>query len=292
MTNARYHTFRLQNLFVSCPNIFIKQPYSIFFLVWSAVPIIYILSPSPFIFVSVFLLRQEKKLRKESKIESLCTSEFWILAFCVDKCCSCYNFSSSKTIRLFCHALFSCGTHIYIVQCAICIERREKILQVFRRNDYKENSLQWKLIFWDVSIICNKEGILFWWKHIVEGHCLSQNRTKEGPTRCVAVLNILFIASNLIFLHLYSPLLFNQHGGHNLVVHLCHKKTKEKEKEKIFRCSTSHNSLRGIHPVHPLNSTTICSCSGSYICTYFLCFNFAEPLPLKGMQPTLLADYN
>ena len=126
MTNARYHTFRLQNLFVSCPNIFIKQPYSIFFLVWSAVPIIYILSPSPFIFVSVLLLRQEKKLRKESKIESLCTSEFWILAFCVDKCCSCSNFSSSKTIRLFCHALFNCGTHIYIVQCAICIERREK----------------------------------------------------------------------------------------------------------------------------------------------------------------------
>ena len=67
MTNARYHTFRLQNLFVSCPNIFIKQPYSIFFLVWSAVPIIYILSPSPFIFVSVFLLRQEKNCGKRAK---------------------------------------------------------------------------------------------------------------------------------------------------------------------------------------------------------------------------------
>ena len=147
-----------------------------------------------------FLVAAGKKLRKESKIESLCTSEFWILAFCVDKCCSCSNFSSSKTIRLFCHALFKWNTYIYVVQCAICIERRKKILQVFRRNDYKENSLQWKLIFWDVSIICNKEGILFWWKHIVEGHCLSQNRTKEGPTRCVAVLNILFIASNLIFL--------------------------------------------------------------------------------------------
>ena len=32
LTNVRYHTFRLQDLFVSCPNIFIKQTHSLFFL--------------------------------------------------------------------------------------------------------------------------------------------------------------------------------------------------------------------------------------------------------------------
>ena len=126
MTNARYHTFRLQNLFVSCPNIFIKQPYSIFFLVWSAVPIIYILSPSPFIFVSVFLLRQEKNCGKRAKqrVCALLSSES--LHSVLTSVVPAPIFSSSKTISLFCHVLFNCGTHIYIVQCAICIERREK----------------------------------------------------------------------------------------------------------------------------------------------------------------------
>ena len=80
MTNARYHTFRLQNLFVSCPNIFIKQRYSIFFLVWPAVLIIYILSPSPFIFVSVLLLRHGKIAEREQNREFV---HFWVLNPCI-----------------------------------------------------------------------------------------------------------------------------------------------------------------------------------------------------------------
>ena len=109
MTNARYHTFRLQNLFVSCPNIFIKQRYSIFFLVWQAVPIIYILSPSPFIFVNVLLLRHRKNCGKRAKqrICALLSSES--LHSVLTSVVPAPIFSSSKTIRLFCHALFSCA---------------------------------------------------------------------------------------------------------------------------------------------------------------------------------------
>ena len=199
MTNARYHTFRLQNLFVSCPNIFIKQPYSIFFLVWSAVPIIYILSPSPFIFVNVLLLRHGKTAEREQNREFV---HFWVQ----NPCILCWQvlfllqfFFQQNNQVILPRLIQLWNTYLYCAMCNL-YWKKKKILHVFRRNDYKGNSLQWKLIFWDVSIICNKEGILFWWKHIVEGHCLSQNRTKEGPTRCVAVLNILFIASNLIFL--------------------------------------------------------------------------------------------
>ena len=225
MTNVRYHTFRLQDLFVSCPNIFIKQKYSVFLsrkcFVWLLVPIIYILSPTPFVFVSILYLWRVKKTAEITR--NMASLQFFIhRCIPLTSVVPAPNFSACKTIMLFHYGQFT-KAHFYTgwqrsgTQIGEETNDMYVCVRILSLNEGKTMSRVSTLKFFDPGLTDKKWPALVSnnikakrsWKHketmvvlhilVGGGWFLSRQWTKGGSTRCSTVSLVLHLQCFLIY---------------------------------------------------------------------------------------------